>query len=404
MRIPSQFNEDNLYRRSNRAPETSQTLRRLIRLVVALALVVLVMKQASKPAVYRPFFGTQGSPGGVVRQISTPISGSTTPVIDPIDRKLANNLIADLPVGEQKEWVATLLNWQDGQEFTLPESFQALQSASDESTESLAWSHLFDSLAEPSDDARVDSVAATALLAALDDAAAARVVDGSVWNPGDFDAFYRYLDQANQFSDVGVAATGVLPLLQQPDVFRNQLVRVHGSVARCERIPAKDNVYGIDSYWQLWIRPDDGADRPLVAIVPDAPSLVTAVGPEAVSQDGPSVVLVGKFLKRLAYRSSIGADLAPVVVGRLAVVPLTPNEIPQEINQSESSNGPVWATLSAAVLVGIVIAVLTMYRTSVAAKRMRELRSNSRSAPDELFDTLAASLENSATAEDGQAP
>ena len=112
----------------------------------------------------------------------------------------------------------------------------------------------------------------------------------------------------------GIAAVGVLPLLQQPEVFLDQLVTVHGTVARAERIDARENPYKIDDYWQLWIKPSEGADRPIVAIVPDAPQIVTEIDSETTTTEGPQITVVGRFLKRLAYKSGAGADLIDTTV------------------------------------------------------------------------------------------
>ena len=71
---------------------------------------------------------------------------------------------------------------------------------------------------------------------------------------------------------------------------------------------ASENVYGIESYWQLWLRPSDGADRPMVVIVPDVDDAVAAVG-QGDETEGPPVIVAGRFLKRLAYTSAMGADL-----------------------------------------------------------------------------------------------
>ncbi|MFK8112696.1 MAG: hypothetical protein AB8B91_10850 [Rubripirellula sp.] len=409
MRIPSQFNEDSLYRRDKRSADSSQTQRRLIRLVVALALIVVVMKQARKPAVYRPFFGSQLAPHGgtaatqaSITSLASESDSSAAPSeIRAEDRQIANQLVAALEPIDQRDWVKTLSRWLVGQSVEFPktvdrltEQLESLDLPVDQQT---LWATMFQSLASQSDVlAGSEKVAAAAFLSALDDAAAARVVDGSVWRSGDFDALYRCLDQANQFSESGVASTAVLPLLQQPDVFRNQLVRVDGGVARAEKITAQNNVYGIKFYWQLWLRPSDGADRPLILIVPDAPSLVQAVGADATSEEGPQVVAIGKFLKRLAYRSSVGADLAPVVVGRLTTVPLTQQEVvadPANATNSAASGNRFWLTLLIACVAGVLFAAFAMYRTSVAAKRMRKLRTAHRKQPDEFLGDLNVILD-----------
>jgi hypothetical protein len=411
VRISSQINEDSLYgRHKRRQAPSSPVNRRLIRLVIALALVIVVMKQSSKPAIYRPFFGTppvSTQVGGQAIAVSSLTGEPSHPVvptpIDAADRRIANLLVADLEPKAQREWLLALAKWQDGLPFTVPDSLAALQQRYDslqiDAAESLSWNLIFEALATP-DPPSVDSIAIHALLAALDDAAAARVVDGSVWRAGDFDALYRYLDQAHRYSEVGVAASGVLPLLQQPDAFRNQLIRVHGGVARCEQITAKENVYGIASYWQLWLRPSDGVDRPLIVLVADAPSLVQQVGPEATNESGPQVHVVGKFLKRLAYRSATGAELAPVVVGRLTMVPLTAEEAAMDTaNAADTSPVSMWQILLLSCLIGIAIAGLAMYRTAADGKRLRKLRSSHRAAPDDLWAGLNANVDGTKTTE-----
>lgn len=404
MRIPSQFNEDNLFRQRSRRNESAQTYRRLLRLLMGLALVVVVMRQASKPAIYETFFGPevavgappQLQPGSSIQLgVSSPIDAQTTR-ITPEDRQVALGLVGAMQPTQQREWVVALSRWEAGRPIeTVPSSIDfvldQLTSQSDISEQDrLRWKTMVDSLttrqgtAIPSPDAQP---AISALLAALDDAASARVVDGSVWRSGDFDLFYRYLDQASQISGIGVAASGVLPLLQQPDVFRNQWVRASGTVARAESIQAKSNPYGITNYWQLWIRPSDGADRPMVAVVPEVPALVKAVGPEAVLKEGPRITIVGRFFKRLAYQSSLGADLAPVVVGRITVAPIIEEElsVTGQATRLRETSGQLWTTITVASLVGIMLALLTMWRTSVMAKRARSLRNEHRQQPDDFL-------------------
>ena len=427
MRIPSQFNEDNLFRRGNRRNESAQTYRQLLRLAIGLTLVIVVMRQASKPAVYQPFFGEPASSvggasaaGGGSPQTHTALEAGFGKDVQGVtisaeDREVANLLASELPPKDQRQWVVTLSRWQFGRPIEqLPASvdtvlarLQELTSISDQ--QRLAWKIMIDSLQSSSSQENahptppeqaaakptsLDRPRIAAFLAALDDAAAGRVVDGSVWRSGDFDLFYRYLDQSSGLPDDGVATSGVLPLLQQPEVFRNQLVRSSGTVARSQRINAKDNPYGIDEYWQLWIRPTDGADRPLVAVVPDVPGLVEAVGPDGIEHEGPRVTIVGRFFKRLAYQSALGADLAPVVIGRIVSAPITEDELaaadqPGRPNQSEYASGRIlWVTLTVAGLFGLSLALLTMWRTSVMAKRARQLRNNNRKDPNDFLSAL----------------
>lgn len=407
MRIPSQFNEDSLYRRGRRSSQSIQSYRRLLRMVLGLALVVVVMRQASKPGMYRVFFG--GGPAEPVLQAENGGSALLTEgegvgiyppvVVDAQDRKIAKSLVADLARSDQNLWMVALTRWQQGKsvsEFpstaeSVTEQIESLESI--ESERRIEWLGMLQALsdraalgdAESAEDPvpkKSDQAMVAAFLAALDDAADARVIDGSVWRSGDFDAFYRYLDQSSGFSPAGLATTGVLPLLQQPDVFRGQLLRVQGTVARAEEMEAAENVFGIESYWQLWLRPADGADRPIMVIVPEVGEAVAAVSQAGIEQEGPPVMVAGRFLKRLAYTSSMGADLAPVVVGRLvASQPKTAAVIPEEEDGS-SVGGRLLMTVAVALLVGVGLAVIGVWRTAVAARDGRRLRTAYRENPD----------------------
>ena len=129
MRIPSQFNEDNLYRRSARRGDSAQSYHRLIRLVIGLVLVVVVMRLASRPAIYRTFFGPQGSNAAGSGNRAT-VSAVTAPrlrdadaaPVDPNDRRVAQYLTQQLPTDQQRYWVAALSRWETGAPIGEPEA------------------------------------------------------------------------------------------------------------------------------------------------------------------------------------------------------------------------------------------------------------------------------------------
>ncbi len=257
------------------------------------------------------------------------------------------------------------------------------------------------------------------VLEALDEAAMDRVVDGSVWRSADFDAFYRLLDRAthesvtessNKASSPAVRV-GVVPLLQQPAVFRGQRVRISGTVARAQRITARENNFGIVDYWQLWIRPGNGVDRPLVAIVPRVSDAIAAVDSDATLEAGPTAELVGTFIKRLAYQSSAGADLAPVIIGRLenassgqssrsGVADLAPGDTePAGTKTPGSADRPSdnelrWrlaGTVAVACLLGVGLAAFITWRTTVATRHSRQLRRIGRPSSNEFLSELKRS-------------
>ena len=167
-------------------------------------------------------------------------------------------------------------------------------------------------------------------------------------------------------------------------------VRSVGRVARSQRIDAAQNEFGIAEYWQLWIRPAAGADRPLIAIVPTVPGDVAAVGPAASDANGPTVIVVGRFLKRLAYQSGIGADLAPVVVGKLVAASPVPRGDAATVADADSQIGKpaLWLLVALSTIGGLSLAGLAMWRTSATAKRTRQLRRSRNQSPDAFLLSL----------------
>ncbi|TWU59096.1 hypothetical protein Poly51_18820 [Rubripirellula tenax] len=414
--------------------EPGGSYRRLIRLVIGLALVVVVMKQVSNEAIYRPFFGG-GEPqpripsaanGGaatpsLVRIRPIDDSGANTAQASAVesvgfeDRKVASDLVARVGVEKQRKWSAgltRLLSGKQGQSEDIESTATAIAdelASMPESDSVLAWQ---DSAGRWGTAETLTEHALTkqtrgqidAMLSALDAAAMNRVVDGSVWRSGDFDAFYRLLYQATvapaeTFSGPA-AVVGAVPLLQQPAVFQGQRVAVTGTVARAERIVARENAMGITDYWQLWLRPSDGADRPIVAIVPNVGDPIARVGSDATREDGPPVRLTGIFLKRLAYQSSVGADLAPVIIGQLDERSETSTRSESVVAKQAPSDDSIrrqlgW-TAAAACIIGIGLAAIVSWRSTVMTRRTRELRASGRPSTEDLFIDIQASIPASA--------
>ncbi len=419
MRIPSQFNDESLYRRRPGRGDAGNSTRRLVRLSLGLILVLVVMRQAARPQLYQAFFGTppgQGNPVAITLPVTPGASAERLEPteVDPKDQAIARRLTEILRPSDRQQWMVTLSRWQSGRNIDgVPSTIESIRielSRPDagledpEPTEispdrTKIWQQTLESLqrnsssAVPPPPTEAESEVVAAWLDALDKSAAEEVVDGSTWRSGDFDLFFRYLDEAPRISGRGVASTGVVPLLQQPEVYRTRRVRVVGSVVRSERVTAQVNPFGITSYWQLWLRPSDGADRPLLAIVPDVPPIIAAVGPDATDTGGPSVTMVGRYLKRLAYRSQKGIDLAPVVVGRLLIIPAEPAAVApvSTVNDSGEAARLLWVVVLATV-VGFSIAAIAMWRTGVTARRSRQLRSAHRQPPDPILKQLGEQL------------
>jgi len=405
MRIPSQLNRESLYRQKNQRQSSTENYRRIIRLCLGLALVLLVMKQAAKPGVYQVFFDPSDSGQPLVRPLnagsdpSKPASAQLSPVmmrdiesasnLSLSEREIGEKLATSLQQSDQQLWLKSLLEWQAGKDnASVPSSVESLREElenisklptdAQEENQVEIWLQAIDTLPPrnldlSTPDTPVD-LKRIALLTALDNQATSRVVDGSVWRSGDFDSLYSFLYQSPQAPRQNTPRLGVLPLLQQPQIYRNQWVQIKGEVARVDRVETPDNPYEIQEYWQIWLRPLNGTNRPMVAIVPQIPKVVYEIEDKSSIENGPELVVTGRYLKRLSYQSGIGADLAPVIVGEIRSAPLHPSVATKLPAAAESPPIPVlWITLFAIGL-GLAVSLLIMWNTEKAAKKTRNLR------------------------------
>ena len=407
MRIPSQLDRDNLYRTKNRRPRPNESYRKIIRLCLGLVLVLLVMKQAARPTVYQTFFDPS-QPTSQKSAVSTNprkiqnspnFSGESSPrhymlgatTITPPERSIANRLIEVLSQTDEQLWLKTLLDWQSGiDSLSIPSSIEILLEELEkigtsaeqeiEQEEINAWIAALDTLSDSEITSENESSYSKilAIFETLDSRASSRVIDGSVWRSGDFDGLYSFLLQSSSAPNEAVPVIGVLPLLQQPEIYRNQWVRVAGEVARVEQIQTPDNPYDVDEYWQIWLRPINGVNRPIVVIVPSIPKSVRDFGSSENDPIPPELQISGRFLKRLSYRSGLGADLAPVIVGEIRYAPASPEEITQTPTETSEDDSNLFWPLGIALVIGFSLSVIVMWSTGKAAKKSRQLRQSQR--------------------------
>lgn len=360
MRIPNEINRDNLYRRRGRGGAPTQTYRRLFRLMLALALVLMVMRQAARPGVYAIFF-----PETMVPVQSEPASQSTSEPV--VNEPIAGESSADELRSEWESVQAAVAEQILSEDQTLEKPQRTPTRMEQES-----------------------------LIAQVD--------DGTVWRAADQPALCATLalhQSPESWSAEppfeSVLETGLLPLLQQPDVYRGRTVRATGKLVRLVSVQASTNPWGIDRYWDCWLQPEDGSQRPWLIIVPQLPQGIRELVPEAVndleSTDSvdiasplPTIVVEGEFLKRLSYQSADGAELTPVVVGHVQAVRSNGNAIVgtalQSTNAKASGTPMVTKKRSLSLgmivvistLIGIAIGGLVMWRSSVSHRRLRAKR------------------------------
>jgi hypothetical protein len=384
--------------RSHSRFQSRGVFRQIFRLGALLILVFVLMKKASNPKHYEPFFGQKpstqndqsGSSTSNQEQIERNASVENDRPLEPqtVASKQPNSampLVDRIPSSRRGIWIAKLadsveLARSTGARPSLPpdESGSGLRFrlSEDEIESVLRGTDLVSTPDLASIPERIPD-----LLMALRVDAMNRVVDGSVFRNGDADALFDLLLRSSNVSSSLEAAFEIatVPLLQQPDVYRGQMIRVRGEILRVERVSVNPNPFLIDEYWKLWIHPSLDSVRPIVLVARKVPSEIAALagslGKESKNlSSGPSIDAQGLYLKRLAYRSGAGADVAPLLVGTLDEMNVEKTKAKSSLQKTDLPI-PLGLLLGLTSVIGIVIAVLVMKEGSTNEKRIRKLRS-----------------------------
>lgn len=396
VRIPSQFNDRSLYGDKSDRPDAGGARkyrvkgrlvanyhRQVIRMILALVLVMVVINAASQPEFYEPFFQAGAVDPGSVS--STSVSSTSVN---------STESLMVIPEDIRQRSVEVAASFSDQQQVSVARSLMRFQNGERDPSLMAEMDQIPVKRVDLEIDALIDSLIAET---------EKRVIDGAVWRSSDRDALRLRLIRVGQTSvhrkPRPAAVVGVLSLLQQPEAFRGQPVRIIGRIARVDSIREGSGKNDpLPDYWQLWLQPSSGADRPVVVLVTSIPDEIASFNEGGPASDAPKVVVQGTFFKRLAYQSSVGADLAPVVVGRIWQPTSRADSSTRQLGTGSGGGdvnliGPI-AIVAAAIGLGIVLAGLVVWRTSASAKRTRRIRRDSEAAAFEVpsgFDAILAS-------------
>ncbi|TWT86348.1 hypothetical protein [Neorhodopirellula pilleata] len=417
MRIPSQLHGEPLYRSKRRSghgrshtggdssgsrgkPPADQSWRRVIRLVVVLALVLVLMREAGKPTAYEVFFPS--TPQRVASVVDPTDFSEQTPTSDgerisggdfqspkpetstESRRHVEKALAEDLAKLSDQELTAKLAAW-----------LADVSAPNDrEPTQPVPGTEKLESSGEISPDEMT-----IAMATAIQQELIRRVKDGSVWRAADTPALMATLAMhrpSPRFAELqrfafGGEVAGVLPLLQQPAVYLGQGVIARGDVVQVQRIDAPTNSFGLTQYWNLWLMPQDASSRPWLVIVAELPVEISGLAggqPDAgtdhtwsVTTPYPMVNVRGEFIKRLSYQSAAGAELTPVVAGHVESIRsngnpavIIPDGTATASHRDPYDGPPVAWVIASAIALGLVFSIWVMWRTSVLNRQLRERR------------------------------
>ncbi|QDS86754.1 hypothetical protein EC9_09280 [Rosistilla ulvae] len=397
MKIRSSLTDRSLYRqRNDKTTAVRSNGRRLTTLTLALVLVLLLMQQAGDPEVYRKIFARLGVPITTPAGIEIQSQPVFLPAAPPKPRAAADfaSLVGRLSPDIRDQLTRRLAALRHPTTETTAEDDEQLNSLSATVASAAREAGFADPTefetalsGQPDREPAADRLL-TDLQSALDATYFDTVEDGTVWNGGDFKAFYRTLERianGDRLSEDPVYV-GVVPLIEQSVIYRGRHVRMYGQAVQATRIDAKPNPFNIDDYWMVWLRPTDGSERPIVVYSPSVPPQIASLPESGVDDSGPMVDIDGLFLKRYLYRSVGGYDQAPLLVARITPAQTAP--------RTAAASGPSPARSTIAMIVAaaamIAFAVTGLWYWSVRRNaRHDQLLRQKRTQPAlKLFDNL----------------
>ena len=161
-----------------------------------------------------------------------------------------------------------------------------------------------------------------------------------------------------------------LQLFQQPGEYRAKLVTVRGSARMISRFPAPRNLYGIDHYFRITLKPQGGPDNPILIYALELPAqFPVPQEPQMHINVREEIACAGYFFKRLVFRSRDGLRTAPLVLARL------PRWYPAPVERATSTPNPLWLSVGilACLLLAVTLAWLAYQRTQrVATSVLRD--------------------------------
>jgi hypothetical protein len=181
----------------------------------------------------------------------------------------------------------------------------------------------------------------------------AQVKDNATFLPAETEAWFLLWEEVRgkPVEELARASTGEVAyaqLVEQPDVYRGQPVRIRGRVLRETTKRAPTNSLGIDSYHQLTLAPRGGGDWPIIVYCLELPAGFPRGDNLAVDLEA-----VGLFFKNWSYAYDGGLGLAPVLVNRTVNWQAPKSTLP--VSPTVDSKSALWAVGSAGVAVSVFL-------------------------------------------------
>ncbi len=231
----------------------------------------------------------------------------------------------------------------------------------------------------------------------LENADLNQVADAALWTKADAPAFYRLLEGTplQRFRDLSPRRVSAISLLQQPAVYLRTQVTMAATVARISERQALSNDFAITRYWELWLQPQDGSNRPVAFYTHEVPVAIAQLVGTDYLPDGPAIEIEGVYLKRLVYRSTAGNELAPAIIGQIRSSDSLPAVATTTATAAAAASRPSLLVLTTvAAVLGIAAFSVIAMATTLSSRRLRRTRLAHQQASPQLFAALASELES----------
>jgi hypothetical protein len=179
----------------------------------------------------------------------------------------------------------------------------------------------------------------------------AAVEDNAMFLEAEHEAWFLLWEEAKRFSSAeldqqAIADVTYAQLVNQPDAYRGQAVRVRGRILREAVKRAPENSLGISEYHQLVLAPIGGGDWPVIVYSLNLP-------PGFPRGDGlqEDVALTALFFKNWSSPDGEGMGLFPVLVARS--FPWQPAQAAAVAKAADADMTVVWIGASAAIVAAI---------------------------------------------------
>ncbi len=215
------------------------------------------------------------------------------------------------------------------------------------------------------------------------------VQDNTSFRPQEQAAWFALLGRLQQSSpstlqQQSIGLLSYAQLLGQPDVYRGQVVTLHGTVLREEQLQASANAVGIGGYHRLILQPAGGGEWPFVVYTLQLPENF----PEGDSLRA-QIEVTGFFFKNWSYSWGDGLGLAPVVLANNVRWLQSTSQNGRHGSDRKPWTGD-WKRLALAVLAAALFAglVLVVVWKQTGRQRPRVLEHAAGRAEQSIQDTL----------------